>query len=186
MADIKSMENSHFLSEEDLREEDLRQAIEMLFFAYRDFTGEPDSMLAEIGLGRAHHRAVYFVGRNAGIPVTELLAILKITKQSLSRVLSQLIAEGYIEQRTGVEDRRKRHLHLTAKGIELEHQLTANQRQRIAKAYKDAGPEAVRGFRHVLHGIMDSEDQWRFDVDGNVGSGGNGGGGPPATKATRR
>ena len=80
MADIKSMKNSHFLSEEDLREEDLRQAIEMLFFAYRDFTGEPDSMLAEIGLGRAHHRAVYFVGRNAGIPVTELLAILKITK----------------------------------------------------------------------------------------------------------
>src|SRR3546814_5831813 len=89
MSDVKGGPNPLFL-----REEELRQAMELLFFAYRDFTGEPDKILAAYGFGRAHHRVIYFVGRNPGITVSELLAILRITKQSLSRVLGQLVGEG--------------------------------------------------------------------------------------------
>lgn len=147
-----------------LREEELRQAIEMLFFAYRDFTAEPDEILAEQGMGRAHHRVIYFVGRYPGMPVSELLSILKITKQSLSRVLGQLVNDGYILQKPGQRDRRQRLLELTAKGRELERQLTENQRSRIARAYREAGAEAVEGFRKVMVGIMtDEDDRNRFD-----------------------
>lgn len=141
-----------------LREEELRQAIEMLFFAYRDFTGEPDKILAERGLGRAHHRVIYFVGRYPGMTVSNLLDILKITKQSLSRVLSQLVQEEYIVQKQGSVDRRQRLLSLTEKGEEMERLLTETQRKRIARAYKAAGPEAVEGFREVMLGIMSSDD----------------------------
>jgi DNA-binding MarR family transcriptional regulator len=154
MADVKHGANPLFL-----REEELRQGIELLFYAYRDFTAEPDAMLAGIGLGRAHHRAIYFVGRNPGIIVTELLGILRITKQSLSRVLSELVEKGYIEQRQGVRDRRQRNLHLTEAGVELERQLTENQRQRIARAYRLAGADAVEGFRNVLLGIINEQDR---------------------------
>jgi len=159
MVDVKGMANPLFL-----REEELRQGIEMLFFAYRDFTGEPDAILGELGLGRAHHRVIYFVGRNPEITVTDLLKILKITKQSLSRVLSQLVNEGYINQATDQADRRKKLLTLTEKGIELERSLTANQRARIARAYRAAGAEAVQGFREVLRGIIDPADQERFEI----------------------
>ena len=159
MVDVRTVPNQLFL-----REEELRQAIEMLFFAYRDFTGGPDQMLSELNLGRAHHRVIYFVGRNPGITVSDLLAILKITKQSLSRVLSHLVEEGYIVQRTGETDRRQRKLTLTDKGVDLELRLTSDQRKRIARAYKDAGAEAVQGFKQVLHGIIDASDQKRFDV----------------------
>jgi DNA-binding MarR family transcriptional regulator len=117
-----------------LREEDLRQAIELLFFAYRDFTGEADQLLVEYGFGRAHHRVIYFVGRKPGMPVSELLGILKITKQSLSRVLGALVAQGFVTQRQGERDRRQRLLHLTEKGAELERRLTERQRQLIAAA----------------------------------------------------
>src|SRR3954466_2417434 len=96
MVETKSAANPLFL-----REEELRQGIELLFYAYRDFTAEPDEMLASYGFGRAHHRVIYFVGRHPGMNVTGLLNILKITKQSLSRVLSQLVQEGFIEQRAG-------------------------------------------------------------------------------------
>jgi DNA-binding MarR family transcriptional regulator len=140
-----------------LREEALRQAIEMLFFAYRDFTGEPDAMLAERGLGRAHHRVIYFVGRYPGMTVSELLDILKITKQSLSRVLGTLVTEGYIHQETGRVDRRQRLLTLTERGEELERALTETQRKRIARAYRAAGADAVDGFRDVMLGIMNSD-----------------------------
>lgn len=160
MADIKNAENPPFLHEEEIR-----RAIEMLFFAYRDFTSEPDAMLAGIGLGRAHHRAVYFVGCNPNITVTQLLGILKITKQSLSRVLSQLVREKYIEQHTAKDDRRKRLLRLTNKGVELERALTARQRERVERAYKAVGSEAVQGFKDVMQGIMDSGDRWRFEQD---------------------
>lgn len=157
MVDIKTRANPLFL-----REEELRQGIELLFYAYRDFTAEPDSMLARLDMGRAHHRVIYFVGRHPGITVTELLRILKITKQSLSRVLGQLIRDAYIEQRQGKVDRRQRLLHLTEKGVQLEHELTANQRARIAKAYKAASAEAVDGYRKVLMGMIDEEDRRRF------------------------
>ena len=159
MPDVKLAANPLFL-----REEDLRQGIELLYYAYRDFTAEPDAMLAKYGFGRAHHRVIYFVGRHPGMSVSELLAILKITKQSLSRVLSQLIREGFITQRAGSRDRRQRLLALTEKGIELERQLSENQRQRIARAYREAGAEAVEGFRKVMLGIITSEtDRAKFE-----------------------
>ena len=111
MADIKSPANPLFL-----REEDLRQGIELLFYAYRDFTTEADAMLLQYGFGRAHHRVIYFVGRNPGMPVAALLDILNITKQSLSRVLGQLVRQGFITQRPGPRDRRQRLLELTRAG----------------------------------------------------------------------
>jgi len=156
MTDIKSGFNPLFL-----REEDIRQGIELLYFAYRDFTAEPDAILSEYGFGRAHHRVIYFVGRNPGINVSELLAILKITKQSLSRVLGQLVREGFIEQSEGTRDRRQRLLELTDKGVELERRLSESQRQRFAHAYRDAGAEAVQGFRDVLTNMISEEDRDR-------------------------
>ncbi len=156
MADIKSGVNPLFL-----REEDIRQGMELLYYAYRDFTAEPDAILAEYGFGRAHHRVIYFVGRNPLINVSELLGILKITKQSLSRVLGQLVREEFINQREGIEDRRQRLLKLTDKGVELEKRLSASQSKRIAKAYREAGAEAVQGYRDVLTGMISSEDRKR-------------------------
>ena len=141
-----------------LREEELRQAIELLYYGYRDFTAEPDAMLARYGFGRAHHRVIYFVGRHPQMSVSDLLAILRITKQSLSRVLSQLVRQGFIRQSPGDRDRRRRLLELTDKGIELERQLSENQRQRIARAYREAGASAVDGFRKVMFSIMSSEE----------------------------
>lgn len=161
MADIKSGINPLFL-----RDEDLRQGMELLFFAYRDFTAEPDEILKAHGFGRAHHRVVHFVGRHPAIRVSELLAILKITKQSLSRVLGQLIDEGYITQRTGPTDRRQRLLELTPKGVLFEDRLSRSQRDRIARAYYAAGAEAVEGFRKVLIGLIEAPDQRRFKQDG--------------------
>jgi DNA-binding MarR family transcriptional regulator len=148
-----------------LRDEDLRLGIELLFYAYRDFTAEPDRMLDEIGLGRAHHRAVYFVGRYPGINVGELLAILRITKQSLSRVLGELVRKGYIAQRPGAVDRRQRRLELTELGATLERKLSENQRRRFAAAYRAAGPNAVEGFRRVMLGLIDERDRGKVAGD---------------------
>ena len=152
MADIKPIGKALFL-----REEELRRGIELMFFAYRDFTGEADSLLAEQNMGRAHHRAIYFIGRNPGITVSELLAILNITKQSLSRVLSALVETGHVEQQTGPEDRRQRLLYLTKTGTELEARLTEVQGRRFARAYREAGMTAVEGFQRVLQGLLDTE-----------------------------
>ena len=149
-----------------LSDEELRRAIELLFFAYRDFTGEADAILADDGFGRAHHRVIYFVKRNPGITVNHLLGILKITKQSLSRVLGQLVSDGYILQETDDEDRRRRTLTLTEKGAELEGRLTACQSTRISRAYKLAGPEAVKGFKAVLTEIINADDRARFTGGG--------------------
>lgn len=142
-----------------LREEELRRGIELLYFAYRDFTRDPDEILAESGFGRAHHRVLYFVGRNPGTTVSGLLSLLRITKQSLSRVLGQLVEEGFIIQETGAQDRRQRLLKLTEKGEAFEKQLFETQRNRVAEAYKTAGPEAVSGFWEVLLNIVDDEDR---------------------------
>ena len=160
MADVKSAAHTHLF----LREEELRQGIELLFYAYRDFTAEPDAMLARYGFGRAHHRVIYFVGRYPQLTVTELLGILRITKQSLNRVLGQLVRRGFVVQHRGAEDRRQRLLELTDNGRELERRLSAPQRARVAAAYRTAGPEAVDGFRKVLLGIMaDEGDRRRFE-----------------------
>lgn len=114
--------------------------IESLFFAYRDFTADPDDILAEFGFGRAHHRVLHFVNRKPGLTVAELLDILNITKQSLARVLKQLIETGYITQVQGVEDRRQRELFPTEKGRELALTLSAPQSRRISAALEGAGP----------------------------------------------
>ncbi len=136
-----------------LREEQLRLAQDLLFFAYRDFTGAADQVLDELGLGRAHHRALHFIGRNPGIPVGDLLGILRITKQSLARVLSALVEQGLVTQSPGRQDRRQRLLALTEAGRELERRLFERQRERLLAAFREAGGPAVDGFRRVLRAI---------------------------------
>lgn len=146
-----------------LSEAELRQAIELLFFAYRDFTAEADAVLSRYGFGRAHHRVLYFVGRHPGATVSHLLGILKITKQSLGRVLNQLLREGFVVQKANARDRRHRLLHLTDKGRELEATLTALQARRIARAYAEAGAGDARQFRSVLRAIVNPEDRGRIE-----------------------
>lgn len=159
MVEAKTIVNPLFL-----REEDLRQGMELLFFAARDFTARPDEILGAYRFGRPHHRIVYFVGRYPGLSVSELLDILHVTKQSLSRVLSQLIRQGFIMQKQGTVDRRQRLLHLTEKGRALEAELTTSQRSRLTAAYKEAGAVAVEGFRKVLLGLMEPDARRRFSA----------------------
>lgn len=140
-----------------LREEELRLAQDLLFFGYRDFTAGADAILAELGMGRAHHRVLHFVGRHPGITVGELLGILGITKQSLGRVLTPLIEQGYVAQSAGRTDRRQRLLTLTPKGEALEGRLFERQREWVMQAYREAGPVAVEGFRRVMRGLMGPE-----------------------------
>ncbi|WP_321339027.1 MarR family transcriptional regulator [Breoghania sp.] len=135
------------------------ELIELLFFAYRDFISDPDAILAEYGFGRAHHRVLHFVSRNPGIRVTELLDILKITKQSLGRVLKQLVDEGFIDQRTGLQDRRQRLLYPTAKGEKLSHELSVPQSLRLEKALSEL-PENGRAIaREFLFHIIDDAER---------------------------
>ena len=122
--------------------EPIWDVIELLFFAYRDFIGDPDDVLAKLGFGRAHHRVLHFVNRNPGMKVAELLDILKITKQSLGRVLKQLIDQGYVVQKEGANDRRQRLLYVTAKGETLAMKLAGLQTARIAHALSELGPDA--------------------------------------------
>src|ERR1700750_1088712 len=147
MADINFSDHSPAITEEEVR-----QGIARVFFAYRDFTAEPDAILARYGFGRAHHRVIHFVGRHPQMTVGELLAILRITKQSLSRVLGQLVRQEFILQQPGSQDRRQRLLELTPKGRDLEQQLSEPQRARIANSYRQAGPRAVEGFLRVMLG----------------------------------
>ncbi|MEM9045119.1 MAG: MarR family transcriptional regulator [Pseudomonadota bacterium] len=141
-----------------LTDEQLRQGIELMFFAYRDFTSDPDQVLAERGYGRAHHRAIHFIKRRPGISIAGLLDILQVTKQSLNRVLRQLVDDGLVISSMGEQDRRQRLLHLSDVGEELERTLSEPQRARIRRAYAEVGPEAVAGFRRVLEQMI-NEDQ---------------------------
>ena len=166
MADINSRPRKCEAEPPEIGDEAVREGIELLFFAYRDFTAEPDAILAEYGFGRAHHRVVHFVGRHPQMTVGELLGILRITKQSLNRVLGQLVRQGFIAQRRGPDDRRQRLLELTDSGRELERLLSAPQRARVAAAYRAAGIGAVAGFREVLLGILaEEEDRARFQPE---------------------
>ena len=159
MSDIKSL-----VPPSSPIEDEVWQGIELLFFAYRDFTAEPDTILAQYDFGRAHHRVIHFVGRHPQMTVGELLGILRITKQSLSRVLGQLVRQGFIIQHPGARDRRQRLLDLTSKGRELERQLSEPQRLRVANAYRQVGARAVEGFRRVLLEIIaDEDDRRRFE-----------------------
>jgi len=133
--------------------------IELLFFAYRDFVSDPDEVLAKLGFGRAHHRVLHFVNRNPGMKVAELLDVLKITKQSLARVLKQLIDEGYIVQKEGASDRRQRLLYVTAAGEALAVKLASLQTTRIARVVAELGPGAREAACRFLAGMIDIEDR---------------------------
>jgi DNA-binding MarR family transcriptional regulator len=146
--------------------------IELLFFAYRDFTSDPDQILEEYGFGRAHHRVLHFVNRMPGLTVAELLDVLKITKQSLARVLKQLIDTGYIVQVQGPRDRRQRELYPTAKGRALALDLARPQSSRIAKALQDIVPADRNVVERFLKAMVNPE--LRTQVDGLPGNGGGG------------
>jgi DNA-binding MarR family transcriptional regulator len=138
--------------------------VELLFFAYRDFTGDPDAVLAQYGFGRAHHRVLHFVHRNPGLRVANLLDILKITKQSLARVLKQLVGEGFITQKAGAEDRRERLLYATVKGTRLAERLSALQVKRVEAALAAAGPEAARATTRFLLAMISEEDRAQVEA----------------------
>jgi len=137
-----------------LHDDDVVALIELLFFAYRDFVSDPDQILAEYKFGRAHHRVLHFTGRNPGLTVAQLLDILGITKQSLSRVLKELIDKGFIYQQEGPEDRRQRLLFLTAEGDRLQKRLMAPQIVRIRRALTEAGPASHSPYRNVLYHLI--------------------------------
>jgi len=131
--------------------------IELLFFAYRDFVGDADDVLARFGFGRAHHRVLHFINRHPGMKVAELLDILKITKQSLGRVLKQLVDEGYVVQKAGASDRRQRLLYVTPKGEALAMRLAGLQSARIAAALAELGPGGHDAARRFLVAMIDQE-----------------------------
>jgi DNA-binding MarR family transcriptional regulator len=133
--------------------------IELLFFAYRDFVGDPDEVLLKLGFGRAHHRVLHFVNRNPGIKVADLLEILNITKQSLGRVLKQLVDQGYVLQKEGAEDRRQRLLYATPKGESLALRLASLQTQRISRAFGELGPNAHDAARRFLTSMIDVDNR---------------------------
>ncbi len=140
-------------------EQGFYEFIELLFFAYRDFTAEPDDELLTYGFGRAHHRTLYFVSRNQGLRVSELLDILKVTKQSLNRVLKQLITEEFIYQEQGEGDRRRRHLFLTAKGNALVDRLSEIQFKRISTSMEGFSAETYQNICDGLFSLIDSQDK---------------------------
>ena len=140
-----------------LTDEQLRQGIEAMFFAYRGFTADPDRILQDLAYGRAHHRAIHFINAQPGTTVNNLLNILGVTKQSLNRVLRTLVEDGLVEQQVGRKDRRERHLFLTEDGRALEARLSDAQRARMRDAYRHAGADAVVGVRRVVEAMMDPE-----------------------------
>jgi DNA-binding MarR family transcriptional regulator len=143
----------------DPGDEETVAMIELLFFAYRDFVSDPDELLKELGFGRAHHRVVHFVGRDPGLTVAELLDILRITKQSLGRVLKDLIDSGLIYQREGESDRRQRLLYLTETGEALRQKLMAPQIVRVRRALQQSGNGADRHYRDILYHLVSPENR---------------------------
>jgi DNA-binding MarR family transcriptional regulator len=133
--------------------------IELLFFAYRDFVGDPDEVLSKLSFGRAHHRVLHFVNRNPGMKVADLLDILNITKQSLGRVLKQLVDQGYVVQKEGAQDRRQRLLYVTPKGEALALKLAGLQMQRIGRAFGDLGSGAHEAARRFLTAMIDADNR---------------------------
>src|ERR1700678_3600167 len=135
--------------------------IELLFFAYRDFVGDPDQVLERLGFGRAHHRVLHFVNRNPGMKVAELLDVLKITKQSLVPVLKQLIDEGFVVPKAGPDDRRQRLLYVSPAGAALAMKLAGLQTERIGRVLDELGPGAREIARRFLAGMIDGEERER-------------------------
>lgn len=142
-----------------LAEQPAYDLIELLFFAYRDFVSDPDRILNEYDFGRAHHRVLHFVSRQPGLTIAELLDILRITKQSLNRVLKELIEKNFIESRTGTSDRRQRLLYATPKGHDLALKLAKLQTRRIMRALAETKPEAKEAISLYLLGLIDPDDR---------------------------
>jgi DNA-binding MarR family transcriptional regulator len=142
-----------------LREDEIRRGIEMLYFGYSALTRSIDEGLAAQGLGRAHHRTLYFISRQPDLTVKDLLRLLSITKQSLGRVLNDLVERGYIETRTGTSDRRQKLLRLSPAGKTLEAELFRALREKMATAYAQAGQGSVTGFWRVLEGLIPEADR---------------------------
>ncbi|MFK8250582.1 MarR family winged helix-turn-helix transcriptional regulator [Ancylobacter terrae] len=139
--------------------EPLVDLIELLFFAYKNFVSDPDEVLQRFGFGRAHHRVLHFVNRHPGMRVTDLLDILRITKQSLGRVLRELVDQGFVDSRAGASDRRQRLLYLTPKGEALARDFIALQSARIERALAECGPDARAGARRFLVAMIDPDDR---------------------------
>jgi DNA-binding MarR family transcriptional regulator len=157
MTDLNKLFSPLFLSDIEIR-----KVIELIFFSYRDFTSGPDKVLDKINFGRAHHRVIYFVGKKKQITIRNLLEILQITKQSLSRVLNQLVKEGYIVVSVG-KDKRTKNLSLTILGIELEKKLSNIQINRIKEIIKNADEKDINGFKKILYAMIDEKNQLHFN-----------------------
>jgi DNA-binding MarR family transcriptional regulator len=142
-----------------LREDEVRRGVELLYFGYTRLTRSIDEGLIKQGLGRAHHRALYFIARQPDLTVSELLRLLAITKQSLGRVLNDLSSRNLVETKTGAQDKRQKLLRLTAEGTAFEAQLFEALRNGVAAAYAAAGQESVTGFWRVLEGLIPEEDR---------------------------
>ena len=153
---------NNLLSPLFLEEKEIKKLMELLFFSYRDFTIGPDKVLEKIQFGRAHHRIIYFVAKQKKITIKDLLKILKITKQSLSRVLNQLVEKNYILVTTG-NDRRTKNLSLTNKGYKLENELSNIQIEKIKKILKNANENEINGFKKILYAMIDSEGKKFFN-----------------------
>ena len=156
MADLNKLLTPLFLNEIEIR-----KIIELMFFSYRDFTSGPDKVLEKINFGRAHHRVIYFVGKRNNLTIKELLTILQITKQSLSRVLNQLVKEKYIILSIG-EDKRTKKLSLSKKGHELEKELSDIQIKKIYNVIKNFDETDINGFKKVLFEMIDQKNQKKY------------------------
>ena len=157
MTDLNNLFSPLFLDEKEIK-----KLMELLFFSYRDFTIGPDKVLEKIQFGRAHHRIIYFVAKQKQITIKDLLKILKITKQSLSRVLNQLVEKNYILVTTG-NDRRTKNLSLTNKGYKLENELSNIQIEKIKIILKNASENEINGFKKILYSMIDSEGKKFFN-----------------------
>tara|TARA_X000001036_G_scaffold42520_1_gene34071 strand:- start:883 stop:1368 length:486 start_codon:yes stop_codon:yes gene_type:complete len=156
MTDLNNLLSPFFLNDKEIR-----KVIELLFFSYRDFTSGPDKILEKLNFGRAHHRIIYFVGKKNNITIKELLVVLQITKQSLSRVLNQLVNEKFILVSTGIDKRTKK-LSLTEKGKKLEDQLSTIQIEKIKRVINKFSEENINGFKEILYDMIESENKKTF------------------------
>jgi len=156
MADLNNLISPFFLNDKEIR-----KIIELVFFSYRDFTAGPDQILEKLNFGRAHHRVIYFVGKKDKITIKELLGVLKITKQSLSRVLNQLVKEGFILVSTGL-DKRTKNLSLTTSGLSLENELSTIQIKKIKKVIGNFNKEDIDGFKKILYEMIEADNKKTF------------------------
>jgi len=158
MADLNNLISPFFLNNKEIR-----KIIELVFFSYRDFTAGPDQILEKLNFGRAHHRVIYFVGKKDKITIKELLGVLKITKQSLSRVLNQLVKEGFIIVSTGL-DKRTKNLSLTTSGLNLENELSIIQIKKIKKVINNFNKKDIDGFKKILYEMIEIDNKKTFQT----------------------